>query len=149
MDDAAGKFSIFALRFLRALLNWYIRIHFGMLSLKIKVLYEFVLLCPDTNGVLLKAVCLCDFWLTSTGILLKMLMKVSRTSFLLYLWLNFSHETLFRLVWLICSKYVQVQWQKQSLESCLFWSIKWVSRGRYSEGNLSFLNQTIQSNPVL
>ena len=79
MDDVPGKFSIFALRFLRVLLNWYIRIPFGILSLKTKVLYELVLfdfvtseklLCPGTTVVLLKAVFLWDFWLTFTGICL-------------------------------------------------------------------------------
>ena len=69
-DDAPRRFSIFALRFLRVLLNLYIRITFGILSLKIKVLYELVLFgfatseklsCSGISGILLKAVCLWGF----------------------------------------------------------------------------------------
>ena len=76
MDDTPEKFSIFALRFLRVLLNWYIRIPFGILLVKIEVLHELLLfdfvtseklLIPGATGVLLKAVYLWDFWLTSTG----------------------------------------------------------------------------------
>ena len=79
LDDAPGRFSILALRFLRVLLNWYIRIPLGILSVKIRVFYELLLfnfvtseklLCPGTTDVLLKAVFLLDFWLTSTGVFL-------------------------------------------------------------------------------
>ena len=70
LDDAPGRFSILALRFLRVLLNWYIRIPLGILSVKIRVFYELLLfnfvtseklLCPGTTDVLLKAVFLLDF----------------------------------------------------------------------------------------
>ena len=64
------KFSLLALRFLRVLLNCYMRMPFGILSGNIKLLYELLLLgfvalekllCPDTTGVLLKAVYIWNF----------------------------------------------------------------------------------------
>ena len=158
MDDAPGKFSMSALRFLRVLLNWYTRVAFGILSLESKVLYELIifdfvssekLLCPGTTGVLLKADCLWDFLLTSTGIFLNgvnesvndFLFASSTTKIFSWNSIPFSLSNSFK----TCSAPVTKAKPQDLFVSEQKMSFTW----QVFEDHLSFVKQTIQSNSVL
>ena len=82
---------------------------------------------PGATGVLVRAICFWDFWLAATGI-----------SF------NGVNESVDDFFFASSGPATKAKpWE------LLVFKYKYVSRGRYSEGNSSFLNQTIQSNLAL